>query len=310
MSQFDKYYVETFSLTRLGRKFLCFIVSSIFVLTATAQSSYHTYIETYAPLAVEQMRLYKIPASITLAQGLLESGAGKSKLALQANNHFGIKKGMNWKGPTVRHNDDLPNEQFRKYKSVRESYEDHSRFLRTGKRYAFLFDLKPDDYKGWARGLKKAGYATSPTYAQALISIIERYQLYRFDTGKWGSKEQNAIALERYTIRKCNKSYYIIAQEGDTYESLAKIFDVSKRKLRKYNEVGKSQQPKAGSIVYLQKKQKKAHKSYKGKMHTIQPGESLHQISQMYGMRVQTLYDINELSEDFVPQAGILLRIR
>ena len=311
MSQYNhKYNTETFSFNSLRRKFLCFIIGVLGAFTATAQSAYHIYIEAYAPLAVEQMRIYKIPASITLAQGLLESGAGKSKLAVHANNHFGIKKGSSWTGPTVRHNDDLPNEQFRKYKSVRESYEDHSKFLRMGKRYAFLFNLKPDDYKGWAHGLKKAGYATNPQYAHALIQIIERYQLYRYDSDKWNLKGKGSVESACYTVYKCNKRYYIIAQAGDTYESLAKTFGVNKRKLRKYNEVGKSQQPKEGSIVYLQKKQKKAHKSYKGYMHVVQNGESLHSISQMYGMRIQTLYELNELSEDYRVQVGARLRIR
>lgn len=298
------YLTETFSLVALRGKFLCFILASIFAITTSAQSAYHNYIEAYADLAVEQMRKYKIPASITLAQGLLESGAGQSTLALKANNHFGIKKGMNWSGPTVKHDDDERNERFRKYKSVRESYEDHSRFLVSGSRYAFLFDLPMDDYKGWAHGLKKAGYATNPRYAQSLISIIERYQLYRYDT-KGGNAD-----MWRYTVRMCNDSYYIIAQEGDTYESLAKTFGVSKRKLRKYNEVPKRHQPKAGDIIYLQKKRKKADKSLKGHKHIVNPGESLHQISQMYGVRVKTLYDINELTADYAPRVGDALRIR
>lgn len=299
-----KYITETFSLLTYRGKFLCFMFASFFTLATSAQSAYQKYIETYADMAVEQMRKYKIPASITLAQGLLESGAGQSTLAVKANNHFGIKKGVNWNGPTVKHDDDARNERFRKYKSPHESYEDHSKFLTTGQRYAFLFDLEISDYKGWAHGLKSAGYATNPRYAQSLISIIERYQLYRYDVG------QGNPNLWRYTIHQCNKRYYVIAQEGDTYESLSKTFDVSKRKLRKYNEVGKSHQLKAGSIVYLQKKQKKAHKSLKGHYHTIQSGESLHQISQMYGMRVQTLYDLNMLPDDYVPQVGVQLRIR
>ena len=298
------YLTKTFSFVAQRGKFLCFILASIFAITTSAQSAYHNYIETYVDMAVEQMRKYKIPASITLAQGLLESGAGQSTLALKANNHFGIKKGMNWNGPTVKHDDDERNERFRKYKSVRESYEDHSRFLVSGGRYAFLFDLPMDDYKGWAHGLKKAGYATNPRYAQSLISIIERYQLYRYDT------ENGNADMWRYTIRKCNKRYYIIAQEGDTYESLAKTFGVSKRKLRKYNEVPKRHQPKAGDIIYLQKKRKKADKSLKGHTHIVNPGESLHQISQMYGVRVKTLYDINELTEDYSPSVGDALRIR
>lgn len=295
---------ETFPLTRLGGKFLCFILTFLSVVTLSAQSDYYKYINTYADIAIEQMRLHKIPASITLAQGLLESGAGKSTLATKANNHFGIKKGMNWSGPTIKHDDDKRNERFRKYKSARESYEDHSRFLTRGQRYAFLFDLEITDYKGWAHGLKKAGYATNPRYAYQLIDIIERYKLYRYDIPTGNAD------VWRYTMKKCNDRYYIIAQEGDTYKSLSKTFDISRRKLRKYNEVGKDYQLKAGSIVYLQKKKKRADKSLKGHMHVIQPGESLHYIAQMYGMRVSTLYKLNNLTMDAIPIVGSALRIR
>ena len=298
------YHVETFSLMRLGRKFLCFFIIICSAIPVLGQSAYDNYIETYAPLAIEQMHRYKIPASITLAQGLLESGAGQSKLALQANNHFGIKKGMNWSGPTIKHDDDERNERFRKYKSVRESYEDHSRFLTSGARYAFLFDLPMDDYKGWAHGLKQAGYATNPRYAYSLISIVERYKLYRYDI------DEGNANVWRYTVNKCNERYYIVAQEGDTYEHIGKAFGVSKRKLRKYNEVGKHHELHAGTIVYLQKKRKKAHKSLKGHIHAIQIGESLHDISQMYGMQIVTLYKLNKLPEDYTPEVGALLRIR
>lgn len=143
---------------------------------------YNEYIKQYAPLAVEQMQRHKIPASITLAQGLLESGAGYSELARKSNNHFGIKCGGNWRGRTVRHDDDARNECFRAYRNPKDSYEDHSDFLKRGARYAFLFKLKITDYKGWARGLKKAGYATDPSYANRLITIIEDYELYKYDS--------------------------------------------------------------------------------------------------------------------------------
>ena len=142
-------------------------ILALLVCTVAAQAQrrntrYVEYIEKYAPLAVQQMKEHKIPASITLAQGLLESGAGQSALARKSNNHFGIKCGSNWRGRTVRHDDDARNECFRAYSNPRDSYEDHSAFLKRGARYAFLFDLKVTDYKGWARGLKKAGYATDP----------------------------------------------------------------------------------------------------------------------------------------------------
>ena len=163
------------------------IIAFLFISITTVQAQrrnarYNEYIKQYAPLAVEQMQRHKIPASITLAQGLLESGAGYSELARKSNNHFGIKCGGNWRGRTVRHDDDARNECFRAYRNPKDSYEDHSDFLKRGARYAFLFKLKITDYKGWARGLKKAGYATDPSYANRLITIIEDYELYKYDS--------------------------------------------------------------------------------------------------------------------------------
>ena len=162
------------------------------LLPAHAQrrnSRYNEYIKQYAPIAVEQMKLHKIPASITLAQGLLESGAGQSQLARKSNNHFGIKCHNTWKGRRVYHDDDARGECFRAYRNPRDSYEDHSKFLKSGARYAFLFKLKITDYKGWARGLKKAGYATDPSYANRLITIIEDYELYKYDNEGMGRRE-------------------------------------------------------------------------------------------------------------------------
>ena len=164
---------------------LVFLTAIIFfavgVQAQRRNARYVEYINKYSDLAVEQMKLHKIPASITLAQGLLESGAGNSQLARKSNNHFGIKCGGSWRGRSVRHDDDARNECFRAYKHPRESYEDHSDFLKRGARYAFLFKLDITDYKGWARGLKKAGYATDPSYANRLITIIEDYDLYTPD---------------------------------------------------------------------------------------------------------------------------------
>ena len=151
-------------------------------LHAQRKNTYNAYIKQYAPMAIEQMQKYKIPASITLAQGLLESGAGRSELALKSNNHFGIKCHDSWRGKKTYHDDDAKGECFRVYKSVADSYEDHSQFLSGRTRYASLFKLQITDYKAWARGLKKAGYATDPSYANRLISIIEDYELYKYDS--------------------------------------------------------------------------------------------------------------------------------
>ena len=157
-----------------------FGVTSFLLQAQGVSQQYLNYIERYKGMAVDQMLRYKIPASITLAQGLLESGAGTSTLARKANNHFGIKCGRAWKGPYILQDDDARNEKFRKYRSVEESYEDHSRFLQQA-RYSSLFELSPKDYKGWARGLKRCGYATNPRYASLLIDLIERYDLDQYD---------------------------------------------------------------------------------------------------------------------------------
>ena len=167
------------------------------VSTGMAQQrnkAYEDYIKKYRSIAVDEMKHYRIPASITLAQGLLESGAGRSELARKSNNHFGIKCGGSWDGRSVRHTDDAPNECFRAYKHAKDSYRDHSKFLRSGARYAFLFRLKITDYKGWAKGLKKAGYATDPKYANRLINIIETYDLDKYDKKgglKWAEEFPN-----------------------------------------------------------------------------------------------------------------------
>ena len=160
--------------------------------------AYWTYIDKYKDWAIEQMHQYRIPASITLAQGLLESNAGRSRLATQANNHFGIKVGGTWTGPYIIQSDDRPDDKFRKYKSARESFIDHSQFLQ-GKRYQGLFRLSPTDYKGWARGLKAAGYATNPAYAESLIRVIEMYNLQQFDTGKYRSNRQQSTENSQRT---------------------------------------------------------------------------------------------------------------
>lgn len=292
-------------------------------LSIQAQTSvYESYIEQYKSLAVGQMAKYGVPASITLAQGLLESGAGQSTLATEANNHFGIKTGGSWRGPYVLRDDDAPNERFRAYKSVEDSYEDHSRLLQKP-RYSALFRLKPTDYRGWAKGLKSAGYATNPRYADLLISLIERYDLTRFDKDLRHMKSRDvqhwmadvlgrtpATTADRWTVRRCNGVYYVVANAGDTYDDIARWANVSEKKLRKYNEVPKNMALKGGEIVYLGKKQSKAAKQLKGKVHRIAVGESMHSISQLYGVRLSSLYKLNGLPEGYVPSAGDCLQIR
>jgi len=293
---------------------------------AGQNAHYERYIETYKDIAVEQMLLHGVPASITLAQGLLESGAGRSMLAVKANNHFGIKCGGTWNGPYILRDDDYRNEKFRVYDSPRQSYEDHSLFLRSRSRYAFLFSLKPTDYKGWAHGLKKAGYATNPRYAYSLIDIIEKYNLARYDRVKrlpastsrrsrpsvetQTARQQTEAAALALRIKRCNGNYYVVARAGDTYASVARETGVKERRLRKYNEVSTRQELRAGDIVFLEKKRTKADASLKGQYHTVKVGESMHRVAQTYAIRMETLYKINNLPADHVLQVGERLLIR
>ena len=279
---------------------------------------YVDYIEKYKDMAIDQMTRYKIPASITLSQGILESGAGRSTLATEANNHFGIKCGSTWNGPDVVRDDDARNEKFRKYRNAAESYEDHSRFLQQP-RYRRLYDLKITDYKGWAHGLKRCGYATNPRYASLLINIIELYQLDRFDTGKHRTakydydeidKQLNSESLPVHLVYKNNENYYILANAGDTFASLAEETGVSARDIRRYNELPKGYQLQTGDVIYLQRKRKHAAKKYKHVPHVVQAGESLYTISQRYGIRLESLYKMNDLPADHAVQVNDRLKVR
>lgn len=269
--------------------------------------AYEDYIKKYRKIAVEEMERYHIPASITLAQGLLESGAGRSTLARKSNNHFGIKCGSRWEGRTVRHDDDARNECFRAYKHPRDSYEDHSKFLRTGARYTFLFRLKITDYKGWARGLKKAGYATDPRYADRLIDIIELYDLDKYDR-KGGLKWAEEFP-DPHQPYLANELLYIVARRGDTFESLSKEMGISKKKIRKYNELPKDYKFQGGEIIYLEKKRSRATKDHI--CYTVRPGDSMYSISQKFGVRLSRLYKMNNMKpESPAPKVGEILRLR
>lgn len=291
------------------RGFFLLLVSCMVVMLPAQRrnQAYEDYIKKYRKIAVEEMERYHIPASITLAQGLLESGAGRSTLARKSNNHFGIKCGSRWEGRTVRHDDDARNECFRAYKHPRDSYEDHSKFLRTGARYAFLFRLKITDYKGWARGLKKAGYATDPRYADRLIDIIELYELDKYDR-KGGLKWAEEFP-DPHQPYLANELLYIVARRGDTFESLSKEMGISKKKIRKYNELPKDYKFQGGEIVYLEKKHSRATKDHI--CYTVRPGDSMYSISQKFGIRLSRLYKMNNMKpESPAPKVGEILRLR
>ncbi len=198
-------------------------------------NSAQDYINTFAPIAMEEMEQYGIPASITLAQGLLESGAGQSNLVKKSNNHFGIKCHTSWRGPSTTHDDDEKGECFRKYLHPRESYRDHSLFLVNGRRYAFLFEYSIKDYKSWAKGLKKAGYATDPKYPSKLIAQIETYNLDQFDHPKrakrWARKQSNTTSTSDFK----NTTRVHKVQKGDTLYSISKKYGLSLSLLKKLN---------------------------------------------------------------------------
>lgn len=291
---------------RLITALLC-ILCCLLVQGQVRNKQYEAYIKKYRDIAVEEMRKYHIPASITLAQGLLESGAGQSTLARKSNNHFGIKCGSDWDGKSVRYDDDARNECFRAYKHPKQSYEDHSKFLASRSRYAFLFKLKITDYKGWAKGLKKAGYATDRRYAQRLIDIIELYDLHQYDTKK-GLKwmKDNPNPHQPYIA---NGLVYIVVRPGDTWKSISKEFDVSRKKLRKYNDLYKGYFLQPGDILYLEKKNRKADKEHV--VHVLRAGESMYSISQKYGIRLKNLYKRNKMEPDSpAPEVGTILRLR
>lgn len=278
------------------------------------------YIDKYKDIAIENMRNHKVPASITLAQGLLESGNGNSELSKKSNNHFGIKCHSSWKGKRTYHDDDKKGECFRVYKTVYDSYADHADFLHKT-RYAKCFELKITDYKGWANELKKAGYATNPKYPKLLIKIIEDYQLYKYDQIALGKKpkKQDEPKETNVEVKEPNKTYdgndefgdvdyyakpmvklsknkikYIVASKGDTPESIAKKMEMGPWQIKIYNNVAKDYKFIEGQIVYLQPKKGKGAQSY----HIVKNGDSIWTISQKYGVKMNKIRRYNNLAKN------------
>jgi len=282
------------------------------------------YIETYKDIAMREMREHKIPASITLAQGLLESGAGNSALAREAKNHFGIKCHKGWEGDSYIMDDDAKNECFRKYNNAEESFVDHSLFLTTRSRYAALFDLDITDYEGWAKGLKAAGYATNPKYAQLLIDRINLYDLTKYDQIALGQRDDDNqvpdiapedellelayspknrsmfelvdMTAEKRFIYENNKVRFAFAKEGETPEQLAKAFGV---KLKKFNEYNLLKHPDemvfhSGDVVYLGKLR---NSNWKAKKHVVEEGETLRDIALRFAVKPNKILKKNGLKE-------------
>jgi LysM repeat protein len=273
------------------------------------------YIRIYAPIAKQEMRNHRIPASISLAQGILESNFGNSPLATEANNHFGIKCHSNFQGKGYYMTDDAVNECFRVYDKAEDSWHDHSEFLLSRPRYAELFKLDPKDYKGWARGLQAAGYATNPQYANLLIRIIEERNLHQYDTAdpdlaeKIETKE-DVIRVFENKVLVFNGLKIVIAQPYQTITNIGERFGVDYKNLKKFNDIVDDDDTNyyliPGSKVYLQQKKSKGFSV----THRVQENETMHSISQKEGIQLAALYKLNLMTEGEEPSIGEELQLR
>lgn len=327
----------TFLFSCKASKHLASSSKSLSVSSSSFSLTEDTYINNYKDIAVSEMTRAGIPASITLAQGMIESDYGRSSLAREANNHFGIKCHNDWTGQKVYHNDDRRNECFRKYGRAEDSFYDHSEFLKSGSRYGFLFNLSSTDYKGWAHGLKKAGYATNPDYANMLIRKIEEKNLHFYDNGYRAAapaqkkppvvddtaiiketprvlvpvnpvNENNRVAARVPRVMENNKLRYIVVKDGDTREKLEEEFQLLHWELAKYNELSNDFNLSPGQTLYLQPKKEKAEAG-KDFYNTVE-GDTMYIISQRYGIRLKSLYKMNRMTEDSEPEPGSTLWLR
>ena len=296
------------------------------------------YIQTYKDIAIREMKTHKIPASITLAQGLLESGAGNSALAREAKNHFGIKCHKGWEGDTYYMDDDEKNECFRKYKNPEESFKDHSEFLCGRSRYAALFDLDITDYEGWAKGLKAAGYATNPKYAQLLIDRINLYELTQYDQIALGLLKESEVepvdpeVVEEYFelayapedksvfpladmtpdgrfIYENNKVRFVFAKEGETPEKLAEAFGIKFKRFCEYNCLKHPEEVifHSGDVVYLSKLR---NRNWKAKPYTVQEGETLRDVALRFAVKPKMIQTLNGIKEGERLYKGQVIRLR
>ncbi len=347
------------------RRIFCLLLVLAVAFDAMAQRiSREEYIVNYKGFAVEQMEKFGIPASITMAQALLESDNGNSRLAREGNNHFGIKC-RDWTGATISHTDDRANECFRKYDSPEQSYIDHSEFLDNSPRYNFLFELDPYDYRGWAEGLRQAGYATSPTYGSALIKIIEDNKLYELDRGVNLTYEEltkaeaenpllivapapapaapaaasstavpvtpavtqsqtqsqtvgTLIDADAYQVSidpatglrvgTNNDVPYIIVRSGDSFASLARELRINYSSLLKFNDLSTAIPLYDGDAIYINKKKKQSEDG--STLHAVREGETMHSLSQKYGIRLASLYRLNRMTPGQPVREGQQIRLR
>lgn len=308
---------------RFRKLTIALLLLTITFLSYSQRLTRTEYIRKYQLLAISEMNRSGIPASVKMAQACLESADGNSEMARKANNHFGIKCKSNWTGARSYHDDDEKNECFRKYKRVEDSFIDHTNFLMGNPRYASLFGLETTDFAGWARGLKKAGYATDPRYAEKVIEIIELNQLWKLDHKmtrdemaqvekmRMGENFNKEIFINPYSTREItlhNGLRSAITREGDNFELLAQEFGLKEWEIRKFNDYPEGYEPLAGEILYLQNKKPRAQGMYE--LHRVAEGESMHYISQYYGIRMKALYRINKLKYGEVIPVGTLLNLQ
>jgi len=319
---------------------LLFFLTSIFFKLSQAQSNTDilTYISRYKDLAIAEMKRTGIPAAITLAQGIHETEAGTSELVKKSNNHFGIKCKDDWRGETVSHDDDARGECFRKYAAPEESFRDHSDFLRSRPNYASLFSLDPTNYTGWAYGLKKAGYATNPKYAQILIKLIEDYHLEDYTLIAMGQMEdRNDVAANKFADEKkevveasnkqiekkeeekklfdisnyptgefkINDTRVVCIKKGTSYLTIAQQYEIPLGRLFEFNDLLSQEVAADDQLVFIQRKRKTGLHEF----HTVQPGENLNSIAQTEAIRLQSLLEYNNLNADMQPAVGETLNL-
>lgn len=332
--------IKVYPMKKAGKFLLILLMMASVTSRAQNAEIINNYIDRYKNLAIEEMQRTGVPASITLAQGIHESGAGLGKLVLASNNHFGIKCKSNWNGESVKHDDDAKKECFRKYPSAEDSYKDHSDFLKNSPRYASLFALDPADYEAWANGLKKAGYATNPQYPQVLIKLINDYHLQDYTLIALGKKPDdeetseikpdkpkaetflilssaNALPVEA-TEKSANQPSYpegefkinetrvVYVKKGISFLAIAQRYNVDLARIFEFNEISQAEETEKDQLIYLQRKRKTGN----NKFHIVLPGETIHDIAQQEAIRLESLLELNWLSENMQPAIGEQLSLQ
>ncbi len=278
-----------------------------FCADITAQKmNTNQYIEEFKFAAMQEMKIYGIPASVTLAQGILESASGNSKLAKDCNNHFGIKCRKNWTGNFCLADDDAQDECFRGYGSAMESYRDHSLFLKGASRYDFLFSLPTTDYKAWAHGLRQAGYATNPAYGNIIISVVERYRLSMYDSMTILGEDYNSPDTAASRLIQKHGLPAVIALKNQKPEDIAKLYDMGSWQIYKYNDLKNGEELKPGEIIYLKPKKRKATEDF----HTVKEGETLRDISQLHAVKLKKLEKFNQIVASKPLKPGEIIYLR